>query len=168
MDFHTCPLFQVLCSCRVCRFTYFVVNTKGQHTHYKKKQTKLNRRLQTRRQRNIAFNSLCDFEWVCISFVLLASTANLHVTRIALENSEAHIDKNITWTNIAFVIQYIWNFDKSVLNIDDAQIQIRLLVWPQKTTILIDIIFKWQIDHYECIMNIPVFRMEGNNEGFGN
>lgn len=111
---------------------------------------------------------MCDFEWVCISFVLLASTANLHVTRIALENSEAHVDNNITWTNIAFVIQYIWNFDKNVLNVDDAQIQIRLLVWPQKTNILIDMIFKWQIDHYECIMNIPVFRMEGNNEGFGN
>lgn len=65
-------------------------------------------------------------------------------------------------------IQYIWNFDKNVLNVDDAQIQMCLLVWPQKTTILIDIIFKWQIDQYECIMNIPVFRMEGNNEGFGN
>lgn len=38
------------------------------------------------------------------------------------------MNKNITWTNIAFVIQYIWNFDKNVLNIDDAQIQIRLLV----------------------------------------
>lgn len=27
--------------------------------------------------------------------------------------------------------------------------------------------FNRQINVYECIMNIPEFRIEGNNEGFG-